>query len=152
MKTGAPENTKAFLILALLLCAALCAWGFVFQPLLHERETEETETSYEDEFLDAVQQLEPTETREVEAFGVVIQSQNMTGDTSLTGEQTALLREYMDRYMESLAYLECLDFSDLFLRGGEVKREQHRVSDCVAADDRGSGLFSSILQLRAHLR
>ncbi len=123
MKTGDPEKTKAFLILPLLVCAALCAWGFVFKPLLQKRETEEAETAYEEEFLAEAEQLETVKKRETEAFGVVIQSQDMTGNVSLSGAQSELLKEYMNRYMESLAYLECLDFSDLFLRGGEALSE-----------------------------
>ncbi|MCD7862594.1 MAG: hypothetical protein LUG61_03535 [Lachnospiraceae bacterium] len=122
MKTGFPEGTKAYKILPFLFCAALCAWGFVFQPLLKESDPEE-ESAYEEAFLETVQKLEVTEVREVDAFGVVIQSQDLTENISLTTAQTALLKEYMNRYMESLAYLECLDFSDLFLRGGEALSE-----------------------------
>ncbi len=68
------------------------------------------------EVLDA----EMTADHEVSAFGMVLQTQDLSENIRLNDEQTALLKEYMNRYMESLAYLECLDFSDLFTEGGEA--------------------------------
>ncbi|MCD7751851.1 MAG: amidase domain-containing protein [Lachnospiraceae bacterium] len=71
-----------------------------------------------------MQKLETGENREVDvAFAAVIQSQDQAENLFLTDAQISLLREYMNRYMESLAYLEYLDLSNLFSDGGETLSE-----------------------------
>ncbi|MCD8381172.1 MAG: amidase domain-containing protein [Lachnospiraceae bacterium] len=122
MKNEVPKEEKVYKILPFGLCMALCLWGIAFITSLREQETVQTqeETVSEEAFLSKIQSLEVLDGLQVSAFGTVIQSQDLSENISLNEAQLALLKEFMNRYMESLAYLDCCDFSDLFLNGGET--------------------------------